>query len=63
MLPQRIYEKFIELFPAYKDQVKSYKESGKNTIRIKFTDSSVLYFNLAHNSEGWSLTTDKEVIE
>lgn len=64
LLPQRVYERFLETFPEYKDQVRSYKDikAGKDAIRVKMTDDSVLYFawRPERSKEGWILSTSLE---
>lgn len=64
LLTQRVFERFLDIFPAYKDDVKSYKEvrAGKDAIRVKMTDDSVLYFawRPERSKEGWILSTSLE---
>lgn len=64
MLPQRVLERFTEIFPDYK--VKSYKEvrQAKNAIRIRLEDDSVLFFAWRpdKSQEGWILSTHLEGI-
>ena len=64
MTPMRVIDKFREIFPEFKEQIKSYMEAGKDAVQIMMNDGSVLYFawRPSRSKEGWILSTSKEGI-